>query len=247
MLQDLRTAAGILRSFRIYYGHPARARAMDRLYAQFIRPGDLVFDVGAHVGDRVASFRRLGARVIAVEPQPALCRALKLLFGRDANVTLVPSAIGGTCGTAEMKINPKNPTISTLSDDFIAASRKAVGWEGESWSRSLEVPVTTLNTLVDTYGKPTFVKVDVEGFEAKVLQGLSQPPPALSFEFTTIQRAVGIECLQRCVVLGYTQFNAAIGESQTLGEWRSASALADWLIGLPHSANSGDIYARIPA
>jgi len=61
---------------------------MDRLYAQFIRPGDLVFDVGAHVGDRVASFRRLGARVIAVEPQPALYRTLRLLFGRDANITL---------------------------------------------------------------------------------------------------------------------------------------------------------------
>ena len=217
---------------------------MDRLYAQFIRPGDLVFDIGAHVGDRVASFRRLGARVIAVEPQPALCRTLKLLFGRDANVTLVPSAIGCVCGMAEMKINPKNPTISTLSDDFIAASRKAIGWEGESWSRSLEVPVTTLDTLVDTYGRPAFVKIDVEGFEAKVLQGLSQPPPALSFEFTTIQRAVGIECLERCTALGYTQFNAAIGESQTLGEWRSATALADWLTGLPHEANSGDIYAR---
>ena len=220
---------------------------MDRLYSQFIRSGDLVFDVGAHVGDRVASFRRLGARVIAVEPQPALCRSLKLLFGRDVHVTLVPSAIGSTCGTAEMKINSKNPTISTLSDDFITASRKAVGWEGELWSRSLEVPVTTLDTLVATYGKPTFIKVDVEGFELKVLQGLSQPPPALSFEFTTIQRAVGVGCLQRCVVLGYTQFNAAIGESQTLGEWRSAAALADWLMALPHSANSGDIYARIPA
>ena len=53
----------------------ARARAaMDRLYGQFVRPGDLVFDIGAHVGDRVASFRRLGARVVAVEPQPALAR-----------------------------------------------------------------------------------------------------------------------------------------------------------------------------
>ena len=49
---------------------------MDRLYGQFVRPGDLVFDVGAHVGDRIAAFRRLGARVVAVEPQPALVRTL---------------------------------------------------------------------------------------------------------------------------------------------------------------------------
>ena len=45
--------------------------------AQFVRPGDLVFDVGAHVGDRIAAFRRLGARVVAVEPQPALVRTLQ--------------------------------------------------------------------------------------------------------------------------------------------------------------------------
>src|SRR5262249_53611776 len=84
------------------------------------------------------------------------------------------------------------------------------------------------------------------GFEAEALSGLSQAVPALSFEFTTIQRAVGLACIERCVALGYTQFNAAIGESQALGEWRSASALADWLANLPHAAKSGDIYVRNP-
>ena len=59
---------------------------MDRLYGSFVRRGDLVFDVGAHVGDRVASFRRLGARVVAVEPQPALVKVLKLFYGRSADV-----------------------------------------------------------------------------------------------------------------------------------------------------------------
>ena len=59
---------------------------MDRLYGKFVRPGDLVFDVGAHVGDRVASFQRLGARVVAVEPQPAMVRALRLLYGRSKSV-----------------------------------------------------------------------------------------------------------------------------------------------------------------
>ena len=61
---------------------------MDRLYGGFVRRGDLVFDVGAHVGDRVASFRRLGARVVAVEPQPAMAKVLKLFYGRDADVAI---------------------------------------------------------------------------------------------------------------------------------------------------------------
>jgi membrane glycosyltransferase len=244
MLQSLRIALGVLRSLRIYYGHRARSRAMDALYAQFIKPGDLVFDVGAHVGDRVAAFRRLGASVVAVEPQPALYRTLSLLFGRDDAVTLIPSAIGRTPGPAKMMINVDNPTISTLSADFITASRTAAGWEGQSWQQSLQVPVTTLDTLINAHGVPSFIKLDIEGFEAEALAGLLHPIAALSFEFTTIQRHVGLACLERCAALGYTRFNAAIGESQTLGKWRSAAALADWLTTLPHAANSGDIYAR---
>jgi FkbM family methyltransferase len=240
----LRTAFGVVRSLRLYYGHPVRARAMDRLYAQFVSPDDLVFDIGAHVGDRIASFRRLGARVVAVEPQPALQRTLRLLYGRDPRVTLAPAAVGRATGMAEMKINPGNPTISTLSAAFIAASRDAPGWEGEAWTRSLRVPVTTLDALIAMYGRPAFIKLDVEGFEAEALAGLSLAVPALSFEFTTIQRPVALACLERCTALGYTQFNAALGESQALGDWRDAQATADWLTGLPHAANSGDIYAR---
>ena len=81
MLESLRTARGVLRSLRIYYGDRAASAAMDRLYGGFVKRGDLVFDIGAHVGDRIAAFRRLGARVVAAEPQPALVKMLKLLYG----------------------------------------------------------------------------------------------------------------------------------------------------------------------
>jgi len=67
---------------------------------------------------------------------------------------------------------------------------------------------------------------------------------ALSFEFTTIQREVALACIERCRVLGYTRFNAALGESQVLaGDWVSAEDVARWLTELPHRANSGDVYA----
>ncbi len=217
---------------------------MDALYARFIKPDDLVFDIGAHVGDRIRAFRRLGARVVAVEPQPALFRTLTALFGRDAAVTLVPSAVGRVAGTAMMMINLDNPTTSTLSTDFIEASRGAEGWEAQAWPQSLPVHVTTLDELITTYGVPSFIKIDIEGFEAESLAGLSHRIPALSFEFTTIQRAVGLASLERCTALGYTRFCAALGESQRLGEWLSAHDIAAWLMALPHAANSGDIYAR---
>lgn len=217
---------------------------MDRLYGQFIKRGDLAFDVGAHVGDRVASFRRLGARVVAVEPQPALARLLILMYGwRGVAVERV--AVGRNAGTETMLINAANPTVSTASRDFVQAARDAEGWKEQSWSGTLDVPMTTLDALIAKHGMPSFIKIDVEGFEAEALHGLTRPVKALSFEFTTIQRSVAFACIERCKALGFTRFNAALGESQDFvhAKWVDTATIAAWLEALPHAANSGDIYA----
>ena len=220
---------------------------MDGLYGQFVRPGDLVFDVGAHVGDRIASFRRLGARVVALEPQPALARTLWLLYGRDRAVAIERMAVAREAGTLELKLNIDNPTVTSASGAFVEAARRAPGWEGQAWRHSIRVPATTLDALVVRHGSPAFIKIDVEGFEAEALAGLSRPPPALSFEFTTIQRGVAADCVARCVALGYRRFNAMIGESHALihPEWLDGEELGAWLDALPHEANSGDVYARL--
>jgi len=245
VFESFRTARGILRSIRIYYGDRSRAAAMDRLYSGLVRRGDLVFDIGAHVGDRVASFHRLGARVVAVEPQRAMVRVLKLFYGR--RVAVEEAAVGRSAGSTSMMINADNPTVSTLSPAFVCAARGASGWETQRWTRSAEVAVTTLDALIRKHGAPAFIKLDVEGFEAEALAGLTRAVKALSFEFTTIQRDVALACIARCVALGYARFNAALGESQTLvhADWVGGDEIARWVSGLPHAANSGDIYAAL--
>jgi FkbM family methyltransferase len=247
MIEALRTARGVLRSMRIYYGGRPRNAAMDELYRQFIHPGDLAFDIGAHVGDRVACFRRLGARVVALEPQPALARSLRLLFAFDRQVTIEQAAIARQNGSVELMINVDNPTVSTASKDFIHAAKDATGWREQRWTKSVSVPAVTLDALIARHGTPSFIKIDVEGFEAEALAGLSQPVTALSFEFTTIQRDVALAAIARCEALGYKSFNAALGESQAFvhRDWIAAADLTQWLNALPHDANSGDLYARL--
>ncbi len=247
MFDALRTVRGVLRSLRIYYGNRRHGPAIDRLYGQFVKPGDLVFDVGAHVGDRIAAFRRLGARIVAVEPQPALIKTLHLLYGRDPNVTIEAAAVGRQPGVIELNINVDNPTVTTASADFIAAAANAPGWQGQAWSKRMPVPLTTIDALIARHGLPAFIKIDIEGYEAEALAGLGQPVPALSFEFTLIQRNIAQACLERCVALGYSRFNAILGESSRFEhvEWVGADAIACWLNALPPEANSGDVYARL--
>jgi len=241
------TVRGVLRSLRIYYGNPAQRAAMDTLYKRFLRPGDLAFDIGAHVGDRVASFRRLGARVVAVEPQPALVFTLRLLYALDRQVTIEPVALGPKSGTIELKLNPPNPTVATASSDFIAAAEGAPGWEDQHWTKTKTVAMKTLDELIAKHGIPRFVKIDVEGFEDEVLAGLHHPLPMLSFEFTTIQRNVALKAVERLARSSLYSFNAALGESQQLvhADPLDAKNIARWIEQLPMEANSGDIYASM--
>ncbi len=237
--------ASLRRSLDVYYGDAARDAAMDKLYARFVKSGDLAFDIGSHVGDRIGSFRRCGARVVALEPQPDCARVVRALYGEDRDIKLVEAACGPQAGHLTLHINSANPTVTTASPDFVKAADGAGGWEGQVWDRAITVPVTTFDALIAAHGMPAFAKIDVEGFEADVLAGLSQPIPALSFEFTTIQRDVAFRCLDRLAALGFRRFNVALGESQrfTFAEPVDAGAMAAHIRALPHAANSGDVYA----
>ena len=110
----------------------------------------------------------------------------------------------------------------------------------------MRVPVTTLDDLIERHGMPSFIKLDVEGFEVEALAGLTRPVPALSFEFTTIQRDLATACIERCAALGYRALQRRArrepgARSSPTGS--DAKASPNWLAALPMAANSGDIYA----
>src|SRR6266508_2043400 len=168
-------AWGIARSLVMYHGIPGRHRRMARFYGEFLRPGDLGLDIGAHVGSRVRAWRRIGARVIAVEPQPDCVRILRLFFGRDPAVTIVPGAAGAEAGRARLALSTATPTVSSMSPDWIESVAADRSFARVRWDRFVEVELTTLDELIAVHGAPAFCKIDVEGFEVTLLPCLSRP------------------------------------------------------------------------
>lgn len=235
----------------VYHGIPGRHARLVAFYGALVPRGGLAFDVGAHVGNRVRAWRQLGARVLAVEPQPHCQRVLRWLFKGDPGVTLLPLAVGARAGEAALLVSLRHPSVSTLSADWAQRIGATEAFAGVQWEPGARVPVTTLDALIAEHGRPDFVKIDVEGFELAVLKGLTQPLPALSFEVLATLPEAALECIDRLEQLGRYRYRACAGERF---RWLQPGALdaaqmRRWLAALapggslPGGGGSGDIYA----
>jgi FkbM family methyltransferase len=182
----------------------------------FLRPNMLVFDVGANLGNYANIFRQRGARVIAIEPQPFCYRFLNLRFLFIPLVRVIPAGAGSKPGNISMTSSTAH-TLSSMNREWIQKVNESKRFQGSQakWNKTINVPVVTLDSLVEKYGKPDYIKIDVEGFEVQVLQGLSQAVPSISFEFTLPELKVDcIQCIDRLESLGNYNFKSISSNSE---------------------------------
>jgi FkbM family methyltransferase len=241
----LRTWLGLARSLAIYRARPWRQRQLAAFYAGILRPGDLAFDIGAHVGNRTRAMLAAGARVVALEPQAAF----HAFLARDLppGATLLRLAAGPAQGEAELAVSRLHPTVSSLAADFPARMRADPGFSAVRWDSRERVEVTTLDALIAAHGLPRLIKIDVEGFEAEVVAGLSQPVPWVAFEYLPAALAPAEAAIARLAALGRYRFNLVTGEATgfSLPGWLDATAIRPGLDAAARSGRSGDVYARL--
>jgi FkbM family methyltransferase len=219
---------------------PARVE----FYKSFINENDLVFDVGANVGNRVEAFIACNAKVVAVEPQPSCVDILKQKFQNRINIENI--GLSETPGELEMHISTDS-TISSFSKDYIENTKDRFKYS--QYTGSIKVPVSTLDLLIDKYGTPRFCKIDVEGFELNVLKGLHKQVPYLSLEYCVPELKQNlVECLTYVHQLSPSaQFNYGVGESMTwaLPEWMSFHEFLQHIDGSSFAQSDfGDVYIK---
>jgi FkbM family methyltransferase len=214
-----------------------RRREIDfyrRLLSGF-RPGDLIFDVGANVGAKVDVFLRLGARIVAVEPDETNQRVIRDKFLRyrlaPKAVSIVGKAVSDRNTLETMWIDAPGSAVNSMSPKWVESlkSNKATfrhSHGGLAFASKKSVETVTLDELIRTYGRPFFLKIDVEGYEVNVLRGLSAPIRFVSFEVNLPEfRSEGLECIK--ILEGLTpsaEFNYAT-------DFRGGLVLQRWLGG----------------
>ena len=239
---------GLWRSIAIYYLKPFNRKRLIKFYGQFIKPEDLCFDIGAHLGNRSAAFLALKANVVSLEPQPICISYLEKKFNNNPSITIVQKGVAANPGIRSMHLSHSAPTISTLTEDDTWRERVAddTGFEVD-WSERIDVECTTLDELIDEYGVPAFCKIDVENYELEVLKGLSIAIPCLSFEYYPPFTHSATECIDLLTRLGSYEFNWSFGETLRLNsvDWIEAGEMKRILSGYSKASEYGDIYARL--
>ena len=222
-------------------------------YRPLLAAGDFCFDVGANRGDYSRAMLSLGARVLAVEPQPDLCALMSEAFRAELEarqIRILMGAVGASNGKATLfPATDLTKSMSTLSPLFLEISER----NGDRWNRdeAYEVAVWSLDHLIAAQGMPYYVKIDVEGLDSAVLAGLSCPIALVSFEYNTQPGLIEVagSCVDQLAALGPYVFNYVPEGQNTFaaGDWMAPLQMRDVLFReLGQSMWFGDIYARVP-
>lgn len=215
-------------------------------YRPLLNAPGVVFDVGANAGNRTKIFRALGRVVLAVEPLLDCAGRLREMFRGDDDVHIITAALGAKPELGEIA-KPELSTIASMSPEWIAVVSES-RFADYTWAHKLFVPVLTLDLLCEKFGRPCFVKIDVEGYELEVLRGLTIPVPALCFEFTPEFFDFSSACVERIQALGDYQWNVSLGESfeWLFPEWKNSDDILSYLRSVSgDKVLFGDVYARL--
>lgn len=225
------------------------------IYDEIFKFGNsLCFDVGANIGNRTNMFLNIGYnKVLSIEPQKECLSILHSRFDRNNKVIIINKGLSNEIGFSKIYISNAH-AISSMDIEFITEVKKD-RFKNYNWNDSYYIQTTTLDNLILEHGLPDFIKIDVEGFELNVLNGLSKPVKYISFEYTPELHEKSMMCIDslESICKKYV-YNFSLGESLefSFSNWIDKNALDNWLkenIKNKKDQNNnllfGDIYSKL--
>jgi len=186
---------------------------------------NLVFDIGSNVGTTVEFFSQKANKVIGFEPNPRLVEILREKFN-NRNVIIDSRGLSNEIGEKKFRIANVD-TISTFSEDWVNNSRFTGGY---SWNEGIIVDTTTLDSVIEQYGTPDYIKIDVEGYEFEVLTSLTKvlENTIISFEWAEEQKNKIEQTIKYLFNLGYKKFSYTEADKILMDveiDWRTIDKL----------------------
>lgn len=206
-----------------------------RFYKSFLLPCNLIFDIGAYDGHKTKAFLKIAKKVVSCEPDPYSFKILKTRFRNyKKRVFFENKAIADSECEKKLLIHHPGSAFNTLSEKWKETLEKD---NLEKWSEKISfseekiVPCVTLDSLIRKYGKPDFIKIDVEGYEENVLKGLSQPIQFISFEGLFPDYLAELHnCVNRIEELStQVTYNVAAHEKLLISSFVKKEDLFNWL------------------
>lgn len=210
---------------------------------------DLALDIGAYTGDSIVGIKSMGYKnIICFEPDPANFSKLKTKYGNDPSLTLVRCAVSDRDRDVIKMYSTRNlPFLNTLDKTWITGTRHKQYFRPNQFEE-FDVKTVKLDTFIKSLNKSIgYIKIDVEGHEKQVLDGMSFKSELLSFEWISEKLEMNLSCIQRLVVLGYTKFTICFGEElpTKLSIWLDNNKLSTALMELKKHDSSNSLSGNI--
>lgn len=164
--------------------------------------GKLLFDIGANRGDATwAGLNKGFNKVVALEPAPKTFNELVSNYKNDSRVVTLQLAASNSVGAEVEFYDCVEDGLSTLSKSWLTDGK----YGGKEYE-TITAKTITIDKLVEEYGVPDLIKIDVEGAETLVFQGMTKYSGMIAFEWTDITLDQHAQQIKYLSTLGYTEY-----------------------------------------
>lgn len=171
----------------------------------------LIFDIGANRGlftdTSLRTFPNL--KIITIEPNQNLFNFLVNKYKNNDSVVLMSNVVAEKNDEMIDFYMANADTISTAETDWINNSRFSKEY---SWGLPIKIKSVSLDYLIEKYGTPDLIKIDVEGYELEVIKGLSNKQKEICFEWAEEQYEKINKTCEYLKNLGYSNFGFINGD-----------------------------------